>query len=101
MKKIIVVLIMILCSCKMPKRNSQSFMDLSVVRDPTDLHLLQPDPVQVLSLFNLSEDKSAGVGFRYSEVSDKILASLRIIRLRDASITNDKNQGSNPIYREK
>jgi hypothetical protein len=76
-------------------------MDISVIRDVTDPHILQPDANSVLDLINLSEYRNAAVNFRYREISDRVLVPTVTLHLADESVTRRQNRKNEALYREK
>jgi len=76
-------------------------MDIAVIRDVTDPHILQPDANSVLGLFNLSENSNAGVRFRYREICDKVLVPTVELQVPDESITSRLNRNNDAFYRKK
>jgi hypothetical protein len=102
MKKILPFILIVLCACNSSNTSLKpDYMDISVIGDATDFHILYPDASSVLLVFNLSEHKNEAVTFRYSEVSDKILAPITIIHLPATSATKQKNRKNDPLFREK
>lgn len=90
--------LVIFITCKKQRQESPQYMNLIVVTDPTDKHLLKCDPIAVLKLYNLQEHKNKAAGFRYTEVGDLIRTSVIDIRLQD-DYNNKKNNG--PLFRER
>lgn len=88
-------------SCKSDLHERDDYIDVSVIRDRTDPHILKPEANSILSLFNLSADKSAGVNFRYHEISDKVLVPVINLQLPDESVTKRQNRKNEPMFREK
>ena len=88
-------------SCKQDLYDRKTYMDITVIRDVTDPHLLSPDANSILGLFDLSENKDQGVNFRYREISDKILAPSVDLQLPDELVTAKQNRRNEPFYRDK
>ena len=88
-------------SCKNDLHERVSYMDISVIRDITDPHVLQPNANSILALYNLSENKSADVNFRYCEILDKVLVPAVDLHLPDEAVTNRQNKKNEPLYRER
>jgi hypothetical protein len=102
MKSILIIFFVLgLASCRHELYESESYMNISVIRDVTDPHVLQPDANPVLGLFNLSENRSARVNFRYREISDKVLVPVVDLHLPDESVTNRQNRKNEPLFRER
>lgn len=80
------------------KRIDNPFMDLIVIRDKTDIHLLNPDASSILRLFNLSDNNSASVNFRYHEITDRTLVPVVILNLPTGT---NKGRSNEPFSRER
>lgn len=107
MKKIAILFTVIqLQSCGSNTNNTNQkpespAVQLSVIRDRTDRHVLQPDPGSVLSIFNLSENKNTCVGFRYHEITDKMLEPIVNLELGSEAQTEKQNVNNEPLFRQK
>lgn len=101
MKKVMGLLITLsmMNSCQSDlKEIEKSYMDLAVIRDKTDPHLLKPDANSVLRLFNLSDNNSAGVNFRYHEIKDRTLVPVVILNLPSGT---SRGKSDEPFSRER
>lgn len=92
--------ILTVTSCNKKTREDQSYLDLTVVSDVTDHHLLRPTN-SILQLYNFSENKSYGANFRYAEITDLMLSKEINIHLPDEEFTDKKNRNNQAMYREK
>lgn len=91
----------LLSSCVSSPRESGCYMNISVVRDVTDLHVLRPEANSILNLYNLSEHKRQGGVFRYREISDRVLVPAVDIAIPDESTTGKKAKRNQEFYRER
>lgn len=101
MKKAMVLLtgLLLMSSCQNELTEAErQFMSLSVIRDKTDRHLLKPKANPVLRLFQLHENKNAGVYFRYREITDMTLVP---VISYDLLCTSDGKRGDEAFSREK
>lgn len=94
-------LILLLNACGNTVTDERCYMSVSVLRDITDYHALQPNADATLTLFGLSDNKDHAVHFRYTEITDKILVPAVDLYLPDAVTNEKKNRNSEPLFREK
>lgn len=92
MKKVMVLIVLLLMnSCRNDSDKIQNpiYMDLVVLNDKTDPHLLRPD-ASILRLFNLSDDNAKSVHFRYREITDR-----RLVPVTNLSFPGKRSHNNN------
>lgn len=98
---IIILTAFALHSCTHTNSEKGCYMDIYVIRDITDFHVLKPEANSILGLYDLSKHKGVEVNFRYREISDKVLMPAVNLRLPDKSVTDRENRKNEALYREK
>ena len=91
----------VIISCNSERQKEQADMDITVIRDITDRHELQPEANSILGLYNLVKNKSAGASFRYHEITDKVLVPIVSLHLPDVSDTKRINRKNEPFFRQR